>query len=179
MSQAQTEKMTNVCADECRAPPAFCLPSPLLIGKPSSGMRSERAAPRKNKKSGPLLIVSALPPVARGTKHYLTCFSRQHQGATGHGQRKEPSGTVSRNAQGHLLRGEENPERPSQDGEGRTVAGVESRLRKTRDRDRGARRASREGVRRNRRNAAREDLRCHHGHHRGRPGGDEGVQGCA
>jgi hypothetical protein len=36
MSQAQTEKMTNVCADECCAPPAFCLPSPL----PSSGMRS-------------------------------------------------------------------------------------------------------------------------------------------
>jgi hypothetical protein len=39
---------------------------------------------------------------------------------------------------GHLLRGEENPGRPSRDGEGRTVTRVESRLRTTRDRDRGA-----------------------------------------
>ena len=36
----------------------------------------------------------------------LTCFSTQYQGATRHGQRKEPSGTVPRNSLGHLFRGE-------------------------------------------------------------------------
>jgi Domain of unknown function (DUF892) len=64
-----------------------------------------------------------------------------------------------------------------EDGEGCARWGTSGRLREAPWRDRDARLPPGAGVQRHRCQAAEQDVRCHHWHHRRRPGDHEGIQG--
>src|SRR6185295_16766548 len=110
---------------------------------------------------GTIILLAGFPPVPI-------------LGGAINGKREEPAGAVSRHAERYLFRGKEDPVGLAENGEGGPVQGSQRRLSEARDRNRRARGAARKGVRGNRRSAPRQDLRSHHGHHRGGPGSNEG-----